>query len=589
MQTVAEPGATLTLAIPALGSGVNVTISLRYGERKSDSDEPTFLIRPPAASQLIGWSRVFQSPEIEAFERTRTGQQAPIRLGLDEMEREYALSIARKSLEAYIRRGLKIGADHFRDLPPRFSLTASAGVAVWCDGVVRGSQIIETSPLVHAIITATCRAARDARFRPITAEELPTVRIEVTLLHPFRMPIGFSSDPQLPFAEKGYVLHAPPAIRAYFLPEVFNSRVFTAFEEFRRSLLRKAHINIKAGDRRGYELVAFEVDDFIESSGSRSAVKLLGPVPSPHHSLSSPTLEYIEMRSQLAADWLLGIQKHDGFVPLYVDPLRSRPAARFDACRAAFTGFALAEFARAVGVTRYRDGADRILSYLTEHVLAVRRTDPLTASYLARLDAALERCAAPDLIPSLHRSDDQYRRMDTLTLLQIAATLKNASPLGQSSVEAFRSCVSIIEDRWGEIRSRHLPVTTAVWAEAVSVLSSVNPALANEIAQCIIEHQLPSGAFSAATRSDFVYSRGTGKVFESLAVDPARYWDTLTKSACWLFAMQYDSESMYFIPSYMRPLAIGGFRHDYFNHECWIDAAGHVLLGTARIIARLRV
>lgn len=38
-----------------------------------------------------------------------------------------------------------------------------------------------------------------------------------------------------------------------------------------------------------------------------------------------------------------------------------------------------------------------------------------------------------------------------------------------------------------------------------------------------------------------------------------------------------------------RAIDPGAFRHDYFNSECWIDAASHVLLGGARLLTAGRL
>jgi hypothetical protein len=48
--------------------------------------------------------------------------------------------------------------------------------------------------------------------------------------------------------------------------------------------------------------------------------------------------------------------------------------------------------------------------------------------------------------------------------------------------------------------------------------------------------------------------------------------------------MQYLPENSYFIPEKNLDYAIGGFRHDYFNPDLWIDSAGHFLLAASRFL-----
>jgi hypothetical protein len=47
--------------------------------------------------------------------------------------------------------------------------------------------------------------------------------------------------------------------------------------------------------------------------------------------------------------------------------------------------------------------------------------------------------------------------------------------------------------------------------------------------------------------------------------------------------MQYRPDSMFFVPVEHRPRVMGGLRHDAYDTDAWIDAAGHVLLGLARL------
>jgi len=56
----------------------------------------------------------------------------------------------------------------------------------------------------------------------------------------------------------------------------------------------------------------------------------------------------------------------------------------------------------------------------------------------------------------------------------------------------------------------------------------------------------------------------------------------------WLKDMQYVEEAVYFVKPELRERTIGGFRHDVYNQEIWMDSAAHVLIGGSRIRRKLR-
>ena len=140
-----------------------------------------------------------------------------------------------------------------------------------------------------------------------------------------------------------------------------------------------------------------------------------------------------------------------------------------------------------------------------------------------------------------------------------------------------------------------------VWAELVNVFLGVDEEFSDSVAVWLKKHQLPNGAFPESTHSassgqaesDFVYTptpnlvwgytRGTGKIFEVLALAPEKNKAAIANVLQWLFSMQYDGENTFFIADTIRPMIVGGFRHDYLNQELWIDSAAHVILGGTRL------
>ena len=87
------------------------------------------------------------------------------------------------------------------------------------DGALRGciGLIVGDTPLVRAVVEQTLAAAyRDPRFEPVTADELPHLSLEVSVLTPLR-PVAGWEDIVIP--GQG-VLLAKAGRRAVFLPQV---------------------------------------------------------------------------------------------------------------------------------------------------------------------------------------------------------------------------------------------------------------------------------------------------------------------------------------------------------------------------------
>ena len=69
-----------------------------------------------------------------------------------------------------------------------------------------------------------------------------------------------------------------------------------------------------------------------------------------------------------------------------------------------------------------------------------------------------------------------------------------------------------------------------------------------------------------------------------LALEAVAHAKELKRAGQWLFDRQYDENNLFFVTKSMRDMLRGGFRHDHQNSDAWIDAAGHMLLGVARIM-----
>ena len=97
----------------------------------------------------------------------------------------------------------------------------------------------------------------------------------------------------------------------------------------------------------------------------------------------------------------------------------------------------------------------------------------------------------------------------------------------------------------------------------------VSAELSSEVRRWLIDQQLRSGAFPDTTSSSFVYSRGTGKVFEVLAAshDAPDAEDAAAAALGWLLGMQYRPDSMFFIPSEHRDRAVSYTHLDVYKRQ----------------------
>jgi hypothetical protein len=197
------------------------------------------------------------------------------------------------------------------------------------------------------------------------------------------------------------------------------------------------------------------------------------------------------------------------------------------------------------------------------------------ASYLGddgTLDAAartvLEQLEGPDPGP--------------LVLAEAASFLDRVSARHPRAGDKCESLRRELLERFTSARASDEPVTLAEWAELGAVFP-VRSTASREVLDWLRNQQLASGAFPETTSSDFVYSRGTGKVFEVLALDAAESSSAVDRALRWLLSMQYRADSVFFVPCEHRRRVVGGLRHDYYGPDAWIDAAGHFLLGLARL------
>jgi AMMECR1 domain-containing protein len=538
----------------------------------------------PSAEVEPGWRPVLKLRDLLVIERDAPhGRERPLRLGVDAEEGSWMLAQARRSAERFLA-GESDGPGVSAIEHPRLAQRSSVAVALWTRGRMRGSVITSPGPALQKVAQASVAACQDARFPRLSAADLAETVFQVGLLHAPRVPLS---------REEIGASHAYPD-KALFASEASHSGAYMpeVFNVFPRRIARlKALAESLARDKVGLpglgpntRIEVNEVTEVADSADRSRAVALDGPVARWDE---TAVRSHVQAAGRAACDWIGAILGADGSLPLFVRPSTGQGEG-VDILRSGMTAQALAAFGIAFGLESAAENARRVLAWLDrsratwvpKRGLALPATIYLgkAAAYLGddtTLDAAtrtvLDRLEGPDPGP--------------LVLAEAASFLALVSARDPRAGDRCESLRRELLERFTRARASDDPVNLAEWAE-LGAAFPVGSRASRDVMGWLRGQQLPSGAFPETTSTDFVYSRGTGKVFEVLALDPTESPGAIDRAMKWLLSMQYREDSVFFVPCEHRRRVVGGLRHDYYGPDAWIDAAGHFLLGLARLGSR---
>jgi AMMECR1 domain-containing protein len=472
-------------------------------------------------------------------------------------------------------------------------------VSFWIEGSLRGCMVAYQLPLKKALQEATWRAARDPRFKPVLKEEQEKARLEITLL---------SLEGAIPFFQfrEQKTIDPEKAYRVVYqnregwlLPEVFNAVRFQGMEGFLKTLLtEKGGFRIDTRFLAQAKIEIFHVEDYIESEQKTQLLPLVGPLVKHRERYSSFDTQFVrDCKSLLhqAAEQLLGTQEDDGNIPPIIEPLSGK-TRQVDWVRLALSATALEIFGQVTGRETYRVGARKAGEYIWAH--------GYHHPYLDTSTRTLCRVYYGEYLWSAGRTDEA-KSVAWETLKQIHLVrfepilcLKGASFLLLFDERAFfKTAQALFESVWQDFLKKQTSKKSfelALFPELVAVADKLF-AFTQEtkyqeksmyVTDWLIACQHQRGSFPSVTGgTDFAYTRGTGKIFEVLALNPKRNQESILRAFEWLRDMQYTKENTFFIPAANRAKILGGFRHDALNQEVWIDASAHVLLGGARLLS----
>ncbi len=135
---------------------------------------------------------------------------------LDRDEQRFLLGLAREAVESYLKTGKKPKA---RVEKPRLLEKRGAFVTLRVDDRLRGciGYPLPTKPLAEAVIEmAIAAATQDYRFAPLTVEELPQTKIEISVL---TLPRPVQDPREVEVGRHGIIITRGP-YRGLLLPQV---------------------------------------------------------------------------------------------------------------------------------------------------------------------------------------------------------------------------------------------------------------------------------------------------------------------------------------------------------------------------------
>ena len=544
-----------------------------------------------------GWRIIFSSETFEVWEsRTlyeQRGLAVPLRLGLGDEEKRWMTDEVRRMMgEVLAGKAPQLADNPLGRLDQRQDLD----VAVWVAGRMRASVIILGETCREALRSGAKRATQDKRFAPLTLEELSQAQIEITLMSPLIFPVLLSDwaanriDPT-----KGYVAVSDDQKKqGWYLPAVHNVITFLDLKNFlSRLATEKACMDEEERLRAQYG--QFAVIDWIETAGG--LMTLTGPVPEQQPVIAAR--EDIRMMLHLAVKWLADNQDAAGNIRSILPVKNSQERSELVALGCA--GHALAVYGNTFDDVRALAVAKNISHSMRKCLDGVSLIDNRSTTSISNfyvevswLRISYTLCEVPEpwrleriigalptfrqqpilwlqtlsLLVDYEKSGDlKYRVLLLREAEEAEAVFRKKRDLAITQLALYPEIIVVCQSLWqltGEECWRERALGASLWYQ---------------------KKQQADGSFPQAPGNSFSYTRGTAKIAEALACFSEENRVTLEKCLAWLITMQYTEENTFFLNKEEKRQLVGGFRHDAFNREFWIDASGHIILGAARYLA----
>lgn len=190
---------------------------------------------------------------------TRGIDESAARSGLSQQEKKQLLEVARKNVESYAE-GSMGNVDMEEPVSEKLSEPRGAFVSLYKKGMLRGCIGATTSnqELIKTVgEMAVAAASQDPRFRPVQAEELPYIDIEISALTPFK---EIHNPQEIVVGSHGIMIEKGP-YSGLLLPQVATVRNWDNIT-FLRETCRKAGLSPDAWKEEDARIYVFSAEVF---------------------------------------------------------------------------------------------------------------------------------------------------------------------------------------------------------------------------------------------------------------------------------------------------------------------------------------
>lgn len=522
--------------------------------------------------QTAKYSLLFQTPLLEIWEHRSVTKSAPFRLGIPREEKQHLLSTARTLLQLYLETG-QIPNDTLVLNEERYNKPYGVDIGLWTRGHNRGSIISFEDTFKASFLKALWGAATDQRYKPLTLEELPHTKIEISLLSDLHIPICKNEvTTEAIYSNLGYVALRDSVPQGWYLPMVCNARTFSSHTQFIQSLVHdKAKIIPENIPKTSISV--FTVHNFIDTAKNNSVLELDGPLPAPQNGASVITQDTLKKICNDAVDWLIQNTSSEGYLAPIIYADTERPFT-LDSARTVFTAYALNVYSTETKHTEGQEAAGKIIRFYEQSVRPHEKAESLASTYYAHyLLSNTESRSSPPTISNTFN-------------LEKGGTIHRLQKIHLAQMQGLTDANSAIDYLLNELFTKidaNSEVSLAEYAELLVVTHAAKHPDHAKLCQWYLSRQHACGSFPNTTQNSQAYTRGTGKIIEALAFT-GEHTSEIHRALHWLSRFQYTKDTLYCIPEEKQARFVGSLRHDACNRDTWVDSVGHLLLCVARLI-----
>jgi AmmeMemoRadiSam system protein A len=208
--------------------------------------------------RVVGYSStIFYSDYLPAAKEAAGGKVGD----LSDEQKKQLVSIARTTLDNFVRVGK---APEFKVTDERLLRVQGAFVTLQKQGQLRGciGNIIGQEPLWQTVRNMVVAAAsQDPRFKPVSADELKDIHVEVSVLS---VPKRVTGSDDIMLGRDGVIVSDGKGHQGVFLPQVATETGWSKEEFLSQLCSQKAGLSADAWKDPGIELYTFTANVFSE-------------------------------------------------------------------------------------------------------------------------------------------------------------------------------------------------------------------------------------------------------------------------------------------------------------------------------------